>query len=342
MKTRQPQPFKIAIMRYRFVGDTLLTIPFLRALRAAFPQAQIEMLVGQDGHAVMAQCPYLDNAIVFEPRQLGFWGAVNLLRQQHYNRVYVLKRSFSSALMAALAGIPQRIGLDTEYRGFLLTRRVPYRHDQHEAQCFLDTLPEAKSVDNRLAVWLPPDAEQAVLQILQPAQGPKIVLHATSHPAKCWPLNHYQALATRLAEAYNAQLYLMGVANEAAFCDRLMQGVSPRVRAAMVNICGQTTLLESLALLKHMDLVVASDSGMIHMAAAVNTPLVAIFGPTDPQKWRPLSENNTIVAHPTLPCRPCRMKITCNHQYPCLTEIEPEVVFDACKTYLTSWSGLKL
>lgn len=341
--TARSHRFKIAVMRYRFVGDTLLTIPFLRALRAQYADAEIDMLVGQDGHAVMAECPYLDKAIVFEPRQLGFWGAVSLLRQQHYDRAYVLKRSFSSALMVALADIPERVGFDTEHRGLLLTQRIPYRGGkQHEAQCFLDALPEADHADTRLDVWVPPDMEQAALGFLKPAQGPRIALHATSHPAKCWPLQHYKTLAERLVEMYDAQLYLMGVANEAPFYGRLLHAVSPRVREATVNLCGQTGMLESLALLRRMDLVVASDSGMVHMAAAVNTPLVALFGPTDPQQWHPLSDNYTVVSHPTLPCRPCRMKITCNHQFPCLAEIEPEVVLNACKAYLTSWSGLKL
>jgi ADP-heptose:LPS heptosyltransferase len=83
-------------------------------------------------------------------------------------------------------------------------------------------------------------------------------------------------------------------------------------------------------------LMVANDSGMIHMGAAADIPVIALFGPMDPNQWRPLCRQSVVMAQPHLPCRPCRMNITCDNRYPCLTEITPQKVFEACKAYLTS------
>lgn len=332
-------PQKIVVFRYRFIGDTLLTIPFLRALRGQFPQAEIHLLVGKDGFDLVKDCPYLDKTIVFEPREQGFWQSVRLVKAGQYDRAYLLKRSFSSALMAFLAGIPERIGFNTDHRGLLLTTRVPYREtEKHEAACFLDLLPQAQQAANdTLETWIPDEILQKMGSFVQNTTQPKVVLHATStNPAKCWPVSHFVMLAEQLASTYQASLYFLGTAAEKDIYDNLITALPQSVQAACSNLCGQTTVLESLALLKQMDLVVANDSGMVHMAAACNTPLVCLFGPMDPNQWRPLSQNATILVNESLPCRPCRMKITCNNLYPCLTEITPETVLDACKTYLTS------
>ncbi len=334
------KPQKIVVARYRFIGDTLLTVPFLRALRHQNPEAEIHLLIGQDGYPLMRECPYIDQAIAFEPRKLGFWKATKQIQQQHYDCAYVLKRSFSSALMMRLAGIPDRIGFDTEHRGFLLTRRVPYREKtQHEAQCFLDLLPQTprETPDLHLETWLPDSVLESAKGFLQETTGAHIALHVTSDQlAKTWPIRHFQALAEMLVSEYNASLYCLGIASEWDVGEDFRQGVSDAVKAQTVNLCGKTDLLESLALLKHLDLVVANDSGLVHMAAAVNTPLVALFGPMDPNQWRPLSENATVLTHPDLTCQPCRMKITCNQLYPCMTEITPQQVMEVCRASLKS------
>lgn len=335
-----PKPSKIVVARYRFIGDTLLTIPFLRALRQQHPEAEIHLLVGEDAYDLVADCPYINRAIPFEPRKLGFWKAVRLIRDERYDTAYLLKRSFSSAMMTALAGVPQRIGFNTDHRGLLLTTRIPYRPtEQHEAACFLDLLPRSPETppDLRLETWISEATFQKLASFFHFGEGPRIVLHITStNPAKCWPLRHFTALAENLIGQYHAQLYFLGPAPERPQYDALIQHLGDTHAASLHNLCGNTSLVESMALLKHMDLVVANDSGMIHMAAAMKTPVVSIFGPSDPSQWYPLSERASIVTHPSLTCRPCRMKITCNHQYPCLTEITPEMVFAACKPYLTS------
>lgn len=329
---------KFVVARYRYIGDTLLALPFVKALRRQNPQAEIHFLVGQDAYPIMALCPDIDRAIVFEPKDLGFWNAVLQVKAERYDRAYILKRSFSSALIMRLAKVPNRIGFETDMRGFLLTHRVPYRGtQQHEANCFLDLIPKTENfaLDLDIGPWLPSELVDNVQDYLSFSDGPRIVLHATStNPAKCWPIDHFVTLGTMLIRQHQAKLYFLGTQSEKDLYDHLISQLPLELQDNARNLCGQTSLVESIALLKKMDLVVANDSGMIHMAAAVNTPVIALFGPMDPNQWHPLSQQSTVVTHPNLSCRPCRMKITCDYRYPCLTEITPNEVLAACKPYL--------
>lgn len=338
---------RILVLRYRFIGDTLMTIPFLRQLRQQEPDAHIELWVGQDGYPLVEHCPYVNTVTAFEPRQIGFWPSINQLKERQFDRVYVLKRSFSSALLVRLAGIPERIGFDTECRRFLLTRSIPYRPTtQHEAQCFLDLLDPGETDKNQLDldIWLTPEDKSKVkaqLQLLD-TEKPRILFHPTStNPAKCWPQEHFQELAQLLVETYDAQICFLGTQQDHETVEKIIKGVSEPQRDNLYNWCGETSLRESLALITQLDLVVANDSGMIHMAAACNTPVVALFGPMDPQQWRPLGKDVAVLSHPDLTCRPCRMKIRCDNRYPCLTELMPQKVLSACNLFLKSWNGPK-
>ena len=144
---------KILVMRYRFIGDTVLTVPFLRNLRQAYPEARIDLMLEPFSGQVLTGCPYVDRIIPFEFKTIHKYSASSqrgklagylhywkLLRQEGYDAVFALKRSLSSALLIRAAGIPRRIGFATEGRTLLLTDPVPYRQDQHEVQNFLDCL----------------------------------------------------------------------------------------------------------------------------------------------------------------------------------------------------------
>src|SRR5512146_73247 len=164
---------KILVLRYRFIGDTILTVPFLRNLRRAEPDAHIAWVVAPGSATVIQGIPYVDELIFWDPvtihadsrgthrtfrDKLRF---IRELRAQRFDRVYVLKRSLSSALMAFFSGARERTGFDTEGRGFLLTRRVPYRPDRHEVDNFLSVL-RADGVavrDDYLEYWTMPDEE---------------------------------------------------------------------------------------------------------------------------------------------------------------------------------------
>ena len=163
---------KILVVRYRFIGDTLLTVPFLRNLRKAEPDAQIDVLVSPGSGDVLKECPYINNLIYFDNSKkhryeknnstpIGFFGWCKYLREKNYDKAYILKRSLSSALLIFFSGIKERIGFDTEFRGFLLTKKVPYQKNKHEVDCFLDVLDAdgIKINDNYLENWTNKDSQ---------------------------------------------------------------------------------------------------------------------------------------------------------------------------------------
>jgi len=140
---------KILVFRYRFLGDTILTVPFLQRLREAYPNAHISVLIAPQSGVLLQNCPYINELIEFDTTRFhkydsgkqakqSLWDNVLKLKKEKFDIAYILKRSFSSALLAFLAGIPARIGFNTEFRGFLLTKKIPFDLKQSEVINFLN------------------------------------------------------------------------------------------------------------------------------------------------------------------------------------------------------------
>jgi heptosyltransferase-2 len=354
LKPRQ----RILVMRYRFIGDTLLMVPFLRNLRAAYPHAMIDLLAAPNSGELLRDCPYIDHLILFDTSRkhryenpdsgdspTSFWQYVQLLRKKRYDTAFVLKRSFSSAALAFLAGIPERIGFNTEGRGWLLTRRVPYPEGVHEIDAFLSVLAAAGLAvqDRHLESWWNPQEEEVADRRLREAEqvlreklavdGPlqHVVLHLTSsNPAKQWPLHHALALVNELLDEPGRIIHCLGAASDAPLYRELQKNLLLEKQSRLLIHCGQLSLLESMAFLKRMSLVVGVDSGTLHMASVAGVPVVALFGPMDERRWSPLGA--TILTNP-VGCRPCNLKTPCAHEFICMQGLSPEAVMEKIRTY---------
>ena len=313
---------RILVLRYRFIGDTLLTVPFLRNLRRAKPDATIVWVVAPGSADVVAGIPYVDELLPWDPvtrhaESRGThrtwrdkWRFIQGLRHRHFDTAYVLKRSLSSALIAWFSGAHRRIGFATEARGLLLTRSVPYRHDQHEVQNFLDVL-RADGVpvtDDHLEAWLSAGERLFASTFLhQHGVGPAdrlIAIHpfATNKP-RAWHEDNFIALANRLQATHNARVIVFGGPGDAADA----QPFAERIVPAPIVAVGNTTLRQTMALLERCELLVCNDSGIMHLGAALRRPLVALFGPQSPLKFAPWGEHSAVV-YKKLPCSPCRQK----------------------------------
>jgi len=313
---------RILVLRYRFIGDTLLTVPFLRNLRRAKPDARIVWVVAPGSADVVTGIPYVDELLYWDPvtrhaesrgthktwrDKLAF---VRALRQQRFDRVYVLKRSLTSALIGWLSGAPRRIGFATEGRGLFLTTRVPYRHDQHEVQNFLDVL-RADGVpvhDDYLEAWLSAGERLFASTFLhQHGVGPAdrlIAIHpfATNKP-RAWHEDNFVALANRLQAEHGGRVIVFGGPGDVADSQYLHEHIEP----APIMAVGNTTLRQTMALLERCELLVCNDSGIMHLGAALRRPLVALFGPQSPVKFGPWGEHSSVI-YKRLPCSPCRQK----------------------------------
>ncbi len=328
-------PARILVIRHRFLGDTILSVPFLRALRRLYPEAQIAVLVSEFSGQLLQNNPYIDELICFDNTDFhryekasqpkNFWQAVLDLRARRFDRVYILKRSFSSALMSFLAGIPERIGFDTEARGFLLTERISFNSKRHEALNFLAHLELSPSLGelSDIAFWpTKTESEKACAQLAN-LTGRKIILHAPSaHPLKLWSVEHWAKLALALGER-GFQLIFSGAPSDLEYYAQIEALMTPQKPA--LNLCSlDNTLRENVALYAQCELMIAVDSGPLHLAAATGIPVIALFGPTDPARWSPLAKKQKILTL-DLTCRPCNLKPTCQNRE-CLTELSPELV----------------
>ncbi len=344
---------KILVLRYRFIGDTILTVPFLRNLRRAEPDAHIAWVVAPGSATVIRGIPYVDELIFWDPvtihadsrgthrtfrDKLQF---IRELRARRFDRVYVLKRSLSSAFMALFSGACERIGFDTEGRGLLLTRRVPYRHDRHEVENFLAVLKAdgVEVLDDYLEYWTTPEEDAQAAELLAAhgtAGDDKLVaLHPfASFPPRGWPLESFAELSVRLAAA-GYRPFLLGAPGDRAALDPVRGLFDP----SCLDFVGAGTIRVTMALLRKAVLFIGNDSGIMHLAAAAGIPLVALFGPQSPGKFGPWSKRAKVV-YTQFPCSPCRQKFftECEpspRQKPaCVEAITVDEVFGACRDLL--------
>ncbi len=313
---------KILVMRYRFIGDTVLTVPFLRNLRRAEPDARITWVVAPGSSDVVEGIPYVDALLFWDPvtihadskgahrtlaSKLAF---IRGLRAERFDKVYVLKRSISSALIAWLSGAPQRIGFDTEGRGCLLTAKVPYRNDRHEVENFLAVLRAdgVKVHDDYLEVWTTPEEEQKAARLLADCgmgpSGQAVLIHPFSAvEQRGWPVENFALLAARLDRDTACRVIVTGGPKDRETFRQAM----PLFGDHVIDLVGRCTLRDTIAILKRCALFVGNDSGIMHLAAAAGTPLVALFGPQSPVKFGPWSRRAKVI-YKEMDCSPCKQK----------------------------------
>jgi heptosyltransferase II len=347
---------RLLVLRYRFIGDTILTVPFLRNLRRAYPRATIDMMVAPYSSDVLRGTPYVDEFLVYDPPTIhadsrGEHASLRSkvrflaeLRGRGYDKAYVLKRSFSSAAIAFLAGARERIGFDTERRGFLLTRRVPYRHDRHEVENFLEVLraDDVEILDSHLEAWLSEEEERFAEDFFAGGNAAAgrgtVALHPFSaDPARAWHEDNFVALANALQEREGVGILLLGGKRDRDLADSMARRIVPPPRMAV----GTTTLRQSMALLSKCRLLVCNDSGVMHLCAAVGVPLVALFGPQSPVKFGPWGRNAEVITK-RFSCSPCRQKFfdecrpSPRGKPYCMEEITVEEVLEAATHALRS------
>lgn len=317
------QPKRILVVPLRYIGDTILTVPLVRNLRRLFPEAQIDMLVSKTTAPLMAPCPYLSQVLI-EPKSSS--ERLKLLRKNHYDTVFLLRKSVTFAGMCQIAGIPNRIGYDKQrfpfgYKrwGWFLNHQAQYpslKTDTPQPISHLGLLSAAglPIQDDYLELWATDADEQSVTELLaankiNPAK-PLAVLHAASasHGKQIEMEKFAESLRQLHAKGY--QLLATGIATDRPLYDTLQA----QTGLPLVNLAGETALRETFALYQRTQLLLTVDSSPIHMGAAAGIPnIVGVFGPTNERQWGP--HNPSINFRPVfmdLPCRPCYAKV-CEH-----------------------------
>lgn len=329
-------PKKILIRSTNWIGDAIMTTPAVRTIRENFPGARISVLVKPWVADVFSASPHVDEVIPYLKNKehrgpAGMWRLGRELAAQGFDLAILLQNAFEAAVIANLAGIPHRAGYTTDGRGLLLTHgvRLPRErkkiHQVHYYQGLMQDL-GLRCGPDELFLHLSPDVTTwADAFISELGNRPVIGLNpgAAYGPAKRWPAEKYGALAKRLHQEMGATILVFGTQADAAAAGVIKEFASGHVR----DLTGGTSLAQAMALIRACDLFVTNDSGLMHVAAALKTPLVAIFGSTNAVATGPFSERAKVVQK-DLPCRPC-MKTTCRGDFACMMEIGDDEVYSA-------------
>ena len=306
------------VIQTSFLGDMILTTPLLERLAAEGP---VHVVATPANAGVLANHPAVTSVLVFDKRgaDAGLAGLRRMaqrLRAITAERALLAQGSSRTAALAWMAGIPERITFDTSGGRLFTTRRVPYRRDLHHAARLwqLGNAPGRNDVPPVLRPSLYPGAaDEAAVDALLARAGvsfnePLIALAPGSVWAtKRWP--HYGALASdlvRVLGATEARPVILGAAGDAPLAAAIADAVKAANGPAVVNATGQLSLLGSAALLRRCRVLVTNDSAPLHLASAMNTPTVALFGPTVPAfGFGPLAARRRVLENEALDCRPC-------------------------------------
>jgi heptosyltransferase II len=310
-------PSRILVRAPNWVGDVVLSLPALRDLRRAFPASRLEVLARPWVAGLYAAVPEIDGVV--ESR--GTLADAAALRGR-YDVGLLLPNSFASAFTLWRAGIPERWGYATDARGALLTRAcrvsasVFGRSQVYYYRAMLEGL--------GLAVSGPPDASLACPEawaergraLLGP-RGPWIGINpgAAYGTAKRWPPERFAAAAALVARRSGAQVAIVGSAAERP----LAEAIAAQLGGAARVLCGETTLADLVGVLRELRLLLTNDSGPMHLAAALGTPLVAVFGSTDWTETAPVSERARVVREET-ECAPCKLR-ECPIDHRCMARV---------------------
>lgn len=281
----------LIVTKSRYLGDTIVAVPAMRALASRYPQAQVTLLSNPAAEELLRGCPYMHEYLarpVTARRRvdLEMW---RVLRRKGYDLAVLLNRSLSSAVLAFMARIPQRVGFDTEGRGFLLTQRVPYEPPKHEIMHLLDVAEAcgAPAQGTHMELWVTAEEREAVRDRLSvegiDPNAPILLVQPGSNDAyvKRWRTEGFIWVAQQLQKDYGFQVVLLGASNEQDVAEQ----VASSFKDGALNMVGRTSLREALALLAEVDLLLGNDTGMMHAAVALGTPTVAIFAPHKFQRW---------------------------------------------------------
>jgi len=351
----QPATFshwqRIMVRSTNWVGDAVMTLPALEALRARLPRAEIVLVSKPWVSEVYWHHPAVSRQIIYKPDSEhrgagGFRRLVEELRAEHFDAAILLQNAFQAAWMARRARIPVRIGYARDGRSLLLTDALeppsPAAYG-HQVYYYLQLLFRAGVIPKpepvkRVKIYLSPEETTwgvKKLDILG-LSGPRLLVGmcpgASFGPAKRWMPERFAELADRLIGALNADVLIFGSRAERPLAEEIARAM----QHTPVVVAGETSLREFLALLAQCHLVVTNDSGPMHLAAAVGVPLVAIFGSTDERATGPVGTNVRLLSH-HVPCSPCGLR-ACPIDFSCLRGISVEEVFQATLELVKQWN----
>ncbi len=342
IKLTDSREARIMIRAANWVGDAIMTTPVVRALRKNYPKAHITVLAKPWVVPVYESNPHIDEVMVYENQgrhKMGM-GTLRLardIRARKFHLAVLMQNAFEAALLAFLAGVPERLGYNTDGRSLLLNRCIkmdPALKKGHLIDYYLAILAGGGLVTHGrdLELHLPEQDRDWAAQFLreQGLAAPVLGINpgATGGTAKRWFPERYAKLAAILSKEYGTRVIIFGGPADHA----LGEEISGMAKGACINMAGKTSLSKAFALIGTCDLFVTNDSGLMHAAAAQNVNQVAVIGSTDFIATAPANANSVMVRKP-VHCSPC-LKAECPIDHRCMDRVRVEDVARACRRLL--------
>jgi lipopolysaccharide heptosyltransferase II len=353
-------PKRVLVIRLDLIGDLVMSLPAIRVLKRTYPAAEIDLLALPSSATALADDPDLTRIFTYDPNiwrrpkalfQLRNWRAGwqlhQTLKARHYDLAISLYGNVA-AILTALSGAKRVLGYGREGYPGLLTDSVPGKHwtpgdHLHEVDYCLKLAQAAGATispgDHLPRLHVPLEAEQGIVSLLTQegisASKLLVACHVSSHngQSKRWPAPYWATLLDRLVQECNAQVVLTGAPADSA----LIHEVMSRMHMQATNLAGKTTLPQLAALFQRANLAISGDSGPMHIAEAVGTPLIAIHGPTDPALSGPVSPD-AVILRSDIWCSPCyktKGPADCRfYTTQCMKDITPARVFTTARQLL--------
>jgi heptosyltransferase-2 len=341
---------KILIRATNWIGDAIMALPALRAVRQRFPDAKITILARPHVADLYRDQKMFDELIAYDPKgtHAGLGGRERLaqeLRAHKFDVALLLQNAFDAAWLAWRAGISERIGYARDGRSLLLTKRIPMpkrgeipAHEQFyylellRRAGWLDVLPQETCMKLNISSEHANRAEEILVSAGARQSVSRIAIGAGASygSAKCWPPERFADFVNRFRIHTDADVILFGTAAEQQVSNEIAAGIN----GSSIRLVGKTTTADLPGLLSRCHLFVGNDSGAMHVAAAVGLPVVAIFGSTDPYGTAPMTPLCTIVQEKPY-CSPCFLR-RCPIDHRCMTRVQPESVDAAARAWLRS------
>ncbi|OGC77983.1 MAG: lipopolysaccharide heptosyltransferase II [candidate division Zixibacteria bacterium RBG_16_40_9] len=341
-------PHNILVVQTAFIGDVILTIPLIKAVKKKFSGSKLSVLVIPQSAELLKNNPYVDEVITYDKRGQekslnSFFQLVNRIKQSKFDLALVPHRSYRSSFLVFLSKIPERIGFDKNQASFFLTKKIVYQKNWHEIDRNLSLIEsDGLSVEEKYPELFPTPEDFGKVErfLAENKINADDVLIAIA-PGSTWATKRWiEAGFAKVADWLIQKEKMKVVFTGSREDEQLMNSIYNLMEVKPVNACGKLSLLESAALLSKCKLLLANDTAPVHMAVAMKTPVVEIYGSTVPAfGFYPYGDGHLIIEK-NLPCRPCgihgHQKCPLGH-FKCMKEISPEEVYQAVTKKLTEF-----
>lgn len=328
----------IMIRATNWVGDAVMTIPAVEAVRSNFPDSHISVIARPWVIPLFRDHPCVDEVVPFEKGENTLTSVIETARiisfilNRRFDLAILLQNAFEAAFIAAMGKVRYRVGYDTDARGFLLTHKVKRTREVlkiHQVEYYLYLLHKAglKAESGPPVIHIPENKRREAINFLNSnlitTEDFTVGLSpgAIFGEAKRWPPERFAEIGDRAVEKWNARIIVFGSKKETEVCQRTCDCMQNNA----LNLCGATSLDQAMALISLCNLFVSNDSGLMHVAAALQIPTVAVFGSTDPVATGPYSPVATVVKH-NISCAPC-LRRKCPSDYRCMLSVTVEEVW---------------